>query len=102
MIENVNEDQLLAEELRRRTIMRLSRQRRNGRIGFKKVFKKENNEILEEYGESSPHNVDGSANSGKSGNDGPKPFMMALSPGDSEGEKQKGYISPDKVMLTDK
>ena len=28
--------------------------------------------------------------------------MMALSPGDSEGEKQKGYISPDKVMLTDK
>ena len=82
--------------------MRLSKLRRHRKIGLKKAFNKENNEILEEYGESSPQNIDGSATSGKSGNDGPKPFVKALSPADSEGERQKGYISPDKVLLSDK
>ena len=57
MIENVNEDQLLAEELRRRTVMRLSKQRKRGGLNrFKKVFRNDNAEILEEYEGSSPMN----------------------------------------------
>ena len=57
MIENVYEDQYLAEELRRRTMMRLSKQsKRGGLKRFKKVFTNDNAEILEEYEGSSPMN----------------------------------------------
>ena len=104
MIENVNEDQQLAEEMRRRTVMRLSGMKKRGGLkGVKKFFTRDNAEIKEENEGSSPQNLDGSVTSGndKGLSNGPKPFMKALSPGDSEGEKHIGYISPEKIMLSD-